>query len=219
MLLKIKIMNTKIKTIVAIALVLACVSDRASAQGLPAEARENIHTLFDQHTKVTRKVTMTKDGYEAVTESKDPKLAKGLREHVGQMSKRFESGRMVRGWDPAFRELRDHYDDISHQIEATEHGLKIVVKGATPEAIQVAQNHAGIVSRFAAHGWDEHDVRHPRAVGDDSEVTARAEPAGIACSAKACCLVRDGNTQSANKKSCCGKADCQECENPNTKTK
>lgn len=219
MLLKIGIMNTEIKTIVAIALLLTCVSHRASAQGLPAESRENIHTLFDQHTNVTRKVTMTKDGYEAVTESKDPKLAKILREHVRQMSKRFESGRMVRGWDPAFRELRDHYDDISHQIEATEHGLKIVVKGKTPEAVQVAQNHADIVSRFAAHGWDEHDVRHPQAVGDDPKVAGKVEPADTACSAKACCLARTGNTQSPNKKSCCGKADCQDCENPNTKTK
>lgn len=218
MLMKMETMNTEIKTTVAIALVMACLSHQASAQGLPPEARENIHTLFEQHTNVTRKVTMTKDGYEAVTESNDPKLAKILREHVRQMSERFESGRMVRGWDPAFRELRDHYDDISHHVKATENGLKIVVKGKTPEAIQVAQNHADIVSRFAAHGWDEHDVRHPRALGGDLKDSAKVEPPEVAGSAKACCLAKGGNTQSPNKKSCCTKADCQKCENLNKKT-
>ncbi len=206
MLLKIDIMNTKIKTIVAIALLLTGASHRASAQGLPVESRENIHTLFTQHTNVIRKVTLTKDGYEAVTESKDPKLGKILREHVAQMSNRLESGRMLRGWDPAFRELREHYDAISHHVEATEHGLKIVVKGKTPEAIQVAQNHAEIVSRFAAHGWDEHDVRHARAVAG----TVKVEPAHTPCSAKACCLRKAGDPQSPDKKSCCGNADCQE---------
>lgn len=219
MLLKIEIMNTKIKTIVAIALVLTGVSHRASAQGLPAESRENIHALFNQHTNVIRKVTLTKDGYVAVTESKDPKLAKILREHVAQMSNRLESGRMIRGWDPAFRELREHYDGISHQVEATEHGLKIVVKGKTPEAIQVAQNHAKIVSRFAAHGWDEHDVRHPRAVVGDPNVTANVDPSNTPCSAKACCLTKAGNTPSPDKKSCCGKAGCQECAPSKNKTK
>ena len=219
MLLEIEIMSTKIKTIVAIALLLTGVSHRASAQGLPAESRENIHTLFNQHTNAIRKVTLTKDGYIAVTESKDPKLAKILREHVAQMSNHLESGRMIRGWDPAFRELREHYEGISHQVKATKHGLKIVVKGKTPEAIQVAQNHAGIVSRFATHGWDEHDARHPRAIGGDPNVTAKVEPTDAPCSDKACCLTKAGNAESLDKKSCCGKADCQECAPSKNKTK
>ena len=83
---------------------------QCSAQGMPAEARENIHALFSQHTNFTRKVTITEDGYTALTESQDPKLARVLREHVKQMRERLQSGRMVRGWDPAFREMVEHYD-------------------------------------------------------------------------------------------------------------
>jgi hypothetical protein len=39
--------------------------------------------------------------------------------------------------------------------------MKATVKGKTPLAIKVAQNHAAVVSAFAAHGWSEHDKRHP----------------------------------------------------------
>lgn len=163
------------------------------AQGMPAAARENIHALFSQHTNVTRKVTMTQNGYVAVTESADPKLAKILREHVSQMRERYKSGRMVRGWDPAFQELREYYDDISHRVEATDKGLKITVRGKTPAAIKVAQGHAGIVSGFAAHGWDNHDKRHPRFADAPAKVDAAAKGdakagKGACCSEKTCCL-------------------------------
>ena len=152
----------------AIALViLACLLVNARTvrgQGMPVAMHGNIHALFDAHRKFTRSVEMTKDGYVAITESRDPKLANILREHVSQMRDRLQSGMMVRRWDPAFPELIEHYDDITHRVEATRHGLKITVTGKTPEAIKVAQNHANTVSDFAEHGWKAHDRGHPVAL-------------------------------------------------------
>jgi len=136
----------------------------ANAQGMPKELHDNIHSLFDNHAKFTRKVEMTEKGYVAITESTDPKLAKILREHVSQMRERLQSGRMVRRWDPAFPEFIAHYDDITHRVDATKNGLKITVTGKTPDAIKVAKNHAKIVSDFAKNGWKAHDAYHPVAL-------------------------------------------------------
>lgn len=205
-------MKTEMKHIVAIVVLtlVAGSSNRIHSQGMPAEARANIHALFSQHTNVTRTVTMIKDGYVAVTESKDPKLAKVLREHVSQMRKRLQSGRMVRGWDPAFREMVEHYDDITHRVETTKNGLKITVKGKTPEAIKVAKNHANIVSNFAKKGWGEHDVRHPRALAVGSDLKGAEKQTDGAAKAKACCQAKVGTA----KKSCCGEKGCKRCKNP-----
>ncbi len=168
-------------------LLMPLVHQPATAQGMSAEIRNNIHTLFSQHTKVTRKVTLTESGYIAVTEAQDPKLAAVLKKHVQQMSARLGSGRMIRGWDPAFREMVQHYPDITHQLETTPMGLKITVTGKTPAAIKVAQNHANIVSRFAQKGWAEHDIRHPR-VADQIDINEATPDQSNVCAEGTCCL-------------------------------
>lgn len=143
-------------------------------QGMPAEARKNIHLLFNRHEEVTRTVTMTKDGYVALTESNDPKVAAALREHVRQMEARLKDGLMVRRHDPAFVEFAQHYDDIRHSLEATDKGLKVVVSAKTPAAIKVAQNHATVVTDFATHGWEAHDRDHAPALRPESSVKPAA---------------------------------------------
>ncbi len=150
-------------------------SGSLSAQGMPPEARKNIHQLFNQHEKVTRSVTLTPTGYVALTESKDPQVAATLVEHVGQMEARMKSGMMVRRHDPAFVEFAQHYDDMTHVIEATKSGLKVTVTGKTPAAIRVARNHAAVVTDFAAHGWEAHDRNHPAVLTGDSQAGAVRE--------------------------------------------
>ena len=136
-----------------------------AGHGMPAEAREQIHTLFENHDKIRREVTKTEDGYVAVTESDDAGVAKALQKHVAQMEERLESGLMVRRWDPAFEQYVSHYKAMEHTFEATDKGVRMVVKGRTALAAKVAQNHAAVISDFVAHGWTEHDVKHP-AVAD-----------------------------------------------------
>lgn len=164
-----------------------------SAQGMPPEARKNIHQLFNQHAKVTRSVTLTPQGYVAVTESTDPQVAAALREHVGQMEARMKSGRMVRRHDPAFAEFGRHYDDMTLVVEPTRTGLKVTVTGKTPEAIRVAQNHATVVTDFAAHGWEAHDRDHAAVLTGkikpeaEEVIPAVKEPAAAVKAAAACC--------------------------------
>lgn len=142
-------------------LVSCSVSAQPAGRGMASEAQAEIHALFDNHGQVRRMVTKTEDGYQALTESDDPKVAAALKKHVKQMEARLESGLRVRRWDPAFEEYVEHYADMTHAFEETEKGVKATVKGKTEAAAKVARNHAGVVSAFAAHGWSEHDKTHP----------------------------------------------------------
>ena len=157
-------------------------------QGMPREARENIHQLFQNHDKIVRKVDTTDSGYVALTESEDPKIAAVLKEHYKQMNRRLESGLMVRRWDPAFAEYATYFDDMEHKFEPTEKGLRLTVVGKTPAAVQVARNHAAIISKFVAYGWAEHDKSHPQAIPPDEDAEApEASPARKGCCGAKCC--------------------------------
>lgn len=133
----------------------------AAAQGMPPEARENIHVLFNGHDQVERKLTLTDHGYVAMTGSTNKAVAAALQQHVEQMKERLDSGLAVRRWDPAFAEYRAHYHDIEISIENTTRGVRVEARGKTPESVKVAQNHAGVINEFVADGWQAHDTRHP----------------------------------------------------------
>ena len=129
-------------------------------RGMPPEARNQIHTLFQGHSKIRRTVSETKEGYVALTESDDPKVASALKKHVKQMRDRLDSGLRVRRWDPAFEEYVKHYHHMTHEFEETRKGVRITVKGTTSVASQVARNHAKVITAFVTHGWAEHDRKH-----------------------------------------------------------
>ena len=157
------------------------------AQGMPPEARQNIHLLFDQHAQVRRSVDLTPTGYKARTESEDPKVAAALRAHVQQMSERLKKGLPVRRHDPAFAELIEHHDEVTLSVSPTDKGLEVTVTGTTPAGIKIAQNHARVVSDFAAHGWEAHDRSHPAVLSPAPSATEAQAPAGESCGKGACC--------------------------------
>lgn len=184
---------------------------QVGGRGMSQEAHQAIHSLFDNHSKVVRKVELTESGYISRTTSEDPGTAKTLKAHVKQMKDRLNAGFGVRRWDPAFNEFVSHYRDMDIKISELSDGVEVTVTGKTPEAARVAVNHAGIVSQFVKNGWDEHDVIHPTAaqnkaefkeifgLGTTSDANAKAAEA---CPDQAC-------TQCAQSESgkCCGK--CQ----------
>lgn len=137
----------------------SCAQQRGGP-GMPAEAREQIHALFDNHAKIHRELKLTATGYTATTESDDPKVVAALQKHVKQMQERLGSGLSVRRWDPAFAEYCDHYAEMDHQFTPTGKGVRMTVTGRNAAAIKIAQNHAKVVSAFAAQGWSEHDKKH-----------------------------------------------------------
>lgn len=182
-------MKTNRLSVAAILLSLAGLTVNALGQGMPPEARKNIHLLLNQHSAVIRTVTMSTNGYVALTESNDPRVASALKEHVRQMEARLNEGLMVRRHDPAFVEFARHYPNLRHTVEPTEKGLRIVVTGKTPEAIKVAQNHATVVTDFATHGWEAHDRDHAPALqsGTPAKESVHAVSSTPKKSCPACC--------------------------------
>lgn len=152
------------KTLSLFALITSAVIATSCAQqggpGMPTAAREQIHALFDNHTKIRRELKLTATGYTATTESDDPKVTAALQKHVKQMQERLGSGLSVRRWDPAFAEYCDHYAEMDHRFTPTAKGVCMTVTGRNAAAIKIAQNHAKVVSAFAAQGWSEHDIKH-----------------------------------------------------------
>ena len=172
----------------------------ALGQGMPAESREAIHKLFDGHKEIKRDYKLTERGYEAVTESDNPDIARAIKKHVSQMADRLKSGLMVRRWDPAFEEYVRYYDDIEHVFKLTQKGMKVIVNGKTADAVKVAKNHAKVLAGFVADGWKAHDRRHPAALPMDGGQTAAYGGPGK----RECCLADKPGEVSA----CCktGKA-------------
>lgn len=150
-------------------------------QGMPAEQRDTIHGLFDSHDKFQREVTPTEEGYTSITTSDDPAAVKLLQSHVKQMEGRLKDGMMVRGWDPAYVEFVNYYDDIDIQITNIDKGISIVAIGKTEEAKEVARNHAGIIGKFIDHGWAEHDKTHAAVYGASQATQEMGKVGGPSC--------------------------------------
>jgi hypothetical protein len=142
---------------------------------LPDEQREIIREMAARHQELKRDVAMTNDGYTATTTTGDKELAAKLKAHLAYMEKRLESKAMVRRWDPAFVELVDYYDQLDTEILPLENGVKVTVKGKSPEAIKVAQNHAKIVSGFVKEGQTAVQREHPAVVPSKKEKTGGNE--------------------------------------------
>lgn len=153
--------------------------------GMSPEAHDTIHSLFDSHTKFEREVQHTENGYISRTTSNDPKAVQLIQSHVKQMEERLNKGMMVRGWDPAYVEFVNHYDDIELKVRNIENGIEVVAVGATEDAQKVARNHASIVSKFVERGWKEHDVSHPAVVSASKSVEKGHAGRGSCCQSSA----------------------------------
>ncbi len=129
---------------------------------LPERQREIIHRMAADHEKIHREVELNEKGYTARTTSDDPEIAALLKEHFAYMKKRMGAGAMVRRWDPAFVEMVEHHDDIEVTGKEIEKGLEVRVVGKTEDAINVAKNHAEIISGFVRTG--EIHEKHPKAL-------------------------------------------------------
>ena len=171
----------------------------ASHGQMPSDFRGVIHSLFSSHAKVDRAVEKTETGYTATTTSKDPEVAAMLKKHVSQMEARLESGAGVRRWDPAFVELREHYESMITKIELMENGVSVSVVGKTPEAILVAQNHAQIISDFVEKGESQMHATHPPALDTPSTTAAAAKASGKSC-------------ENCSKENCSGNCHACNCE-------
>lgn len=123
----------------------------------PARAadREIFHYLIDHREEITRQVKEIPGGVETVTESQNPAVMAKIRTHVGRMKARLEEGRPIRRRDPLFAEIFRHADRITMRVEDTPHGVRVVETSDDPWVTRLIREHARVIDRFVAHGYDE----------------------------------------------------------------
>lgn len=110
------------------------------------------HFLIDNHEKLDRTVEIVPGGVRTRTVSEDPEIVEALRTHVQQMADLLEGGGRIRNWDPLFREIFDHRDDIQMKIVEIEGGVEVVETSADEEVAALIRSHAGKVEDFVARG-------------------------------------------------------------------
>ena len=121
--------------------------------GPPAE-REAIHALVHEFRQdIVREIEDVEGGVATVTRSPDnAEAAAMLQRHVAEMKRLVETGGRIRGWDPLFSELFDHYQEIDMVIEPLADGVRVVETSANPEVVKLIRTHARRVSDFLARG-------------------------------------------------------------------
>ncbi len=125
-----------------------------------ADDMQTIHSLFDEHKKITRTVRNIDNGVETVTESDDPKVQAMIKEHVYAMKSRLEKKQPIRMWDPLFKALFENADKIKMEIASTPKGAKIIETSTDPYVVKLIQAHAGGVSEFVSEGMSVMHKRH-----------------------------------------------------------
>jgi hypothetical protein len=114
-----------------------------------------IHSLLDNHLKISRDVQEIPGGVLTTTTAQDAKVTEMIRTHVRQMKERVEQGQPMRMWDPLFVELFRHHDKIRTQVEDVEGGVKVTQTSDDAAVTRLIRQHATRgVSEFAAAGWD-----------------------------------------------------------------
>ena len=122
--------------------------------------RGDFHALLGAHQNITRRVELRPDGAETWTTSDDPEVAATIVRHVQQMRDHVSAGGRVRMWDPLFRAVVAHADEMALEIEVIDGGVHVIHRGRTPRAVELIQAHARVVEGFVARGHDEAREEH-----------------------------------------------------------
>lgn len=121
--------------------------------GMSTPEHDNIVNLLSGHATITRAVEEIPGGVKTTTTTSDPALVETLRSHVRQMSRRVEEGKPVRLWDPAFRDVFAHHDEITLTFRDIDDGIEVVETSENPEATAAIRAHAQKVDGFFERGY------------------------------------------------------------------
>jgi len=119
------------------------------------------HYLLEHHADIRRSVKRLENGVETLTESDRPEVTAKIQEHVESMHQRIKEGRGLRFWDELFVAIFKKHASIKMEVEKTEKGVKVLETSDDRMAVALIQAHAGVVSQFVAHGFDEARKNHP----------------------------------------------------------
>lgn len=123
-----------------------------AGRGMSAEDHTTILVLLGQHKSITRVVAEIPGGVRTTTTTDRPELVATLREHVRQMASRLTEKRPVRMWDPTFRDVFAHADDITLKWKNIEGGIEVTETSEKPEAVAAIRAHAKKVNEFVGRG-------------------------------------------------------------------
>ena len=106
------------------------------AMGMWAAERRDVLRLLSGHEEIARKVEEIPGGVRTTTTTSRPELVETLRAHVRQMSRRVEQGQPAQLWNPVFRDIFAHYDEITLVAKDIEGGIEVTETGENPEVVR-----------------------------------------------------------------------------------
>ena len=126
----------------------------AASAGMSDSERDLVHRLLAGHASIERVVENLPDGIRSTVTTKNDELVPVLRRHVKQMAEHLETGRPVRMWDPVFRDVFAHADEIQMKMEEIPHGIKVTETSDNPEVVSMIRAHARKVTEFVDNGFE-----------------------------------------------------------------
>lgn len=121
-------------------------------RGMSDEEHSAIFDLLGGHEAIARTVEEVPGGVRTTTTTTKPELVETLRTHVRQMARRLEQGRPVRMWDPVFRGVFAHADEIKVATKDIAGGIEVTETSTNPSVVTLIRAHAAKVSDFVARG-------------------------------------------------------------------
>ena len=134
-------------------------------RGMSDDEHGAIFDLLSGHDAIARTVKEIPGGVQTTTTTTKPELVETLRTHVRQMARRLEQGRPVRMWDPVFRDVFAHADEINVAMKDIDGGIEVTETSKNPAVVTLIRAHAAKVSDFVAEGTPRPAPRGPGAVG------------------------------------------------------
>ena len=117
------------------------------------EAMATIHFLIDHHDQIVREVEVIDGGVLTTTRApNDPELVPVIQRHVREMWALLESGGRIHQWDPLFRALFDHAEQIELGYEDLDDGIRVRETSSNPEVVALIRAHAAKVNELVARG-------------------------------------------------------------------
>ena len=120
--------------------------------GMSAAEHGNIFELLSNHQSINRVVEEIPGGVKTTTTTTDPALVETLRSHVRQMRTHLEKNVPVRLWDPVFREIFAHSQEIALKYRDVDGGIEVTETSDTPQVAETIRAHAKKVDSFVADG-------------------------------------------------------------------
>lgn len=124
---------------------------------------DTVHNLLDsaEQNLITRSWTTLANGtVVTTTTSTDADTAERLVEHVLEMKALAERGGWVRRWDPLFRQIFAHSDEIDLTVQDISNGVKVWLSGQTECGDDLVQKHIRVVDDFVARGYTAAHEEH-----------------------------------------------------------